>query len=222
MLIDLHTHTYPKSEDSFLSLERLVERAKEVGLDGVCLTEHDGFWEPGELQGLSEKLDFLLLPGCEVTTEEGHLLVFGLDRYIFGMHRASFVKGLVAVAGGVLIVAHPYRRRYREEERGDHGAYESLLQRACEGSVFPLADAVEVLNGRGTEGENAFSQDIARRFGLPGTGASDAHQVQDIGTFATEFEARVEGLGDLVRELKAGRFRPAVLRAPWAAQVVWR
>ena len=47
---------------------------------------------------------------------------------------------------------------------------------------------------------------------MGGTGASDAHKIEDIGTFATEFEADIRDLDDFIGELKAGRFRPRVLR----------
>ncbi|HIN06137.1 MAG TPA: PHP domain-containing protein, partial [Dehalococcoidia bacterium] len=40
LLIDLHLHTYPKSDDSFMTPDDLIEAAKSQGLDGICLTEH--------------------------------------------------------------------------------------------------------------------------------------------------------------------------------------
>ena len=41
MLIDLHLHVLPHSTDSFLSLEGAVLKAKERGLDAICVTDHD-------------------------------------------------------------------------------------------------------------------------------------------------------------------------------------
>ena len=214
MLIDLHTHTYPLSDDSELSVEALVERARQVGLDGLCLTEHDRFRDPEEVRALSRRFNFLILPGCEVNVDEGHVLVYGVHRYIFGMHKGSFLRRVVDEAGGVMIVAHPYRRKFREEEAREPRRFYDAVARACRSELLPLVDAVEVLNGRGSPQENAFSQELARLFRRPGTGASDAHRLEDIGTFATEFFTRIETLDDLIRELKAGRFRPVVLRAP--------
>ena len=88
MLIDIHTHTFPTSDDSTLTPEVLIDRSKILGLDGICLTDHDRFWHPDDIRELSKKHDYLIIPGCEVTTEEGHMLVYGLREYIFGMHRA--------------------------------------------------------------------------------------------------------------------------------------
>ena len=212
MIIDIHTHTYPTSDDSLLTPEDLIDEAKRIGLDGVCLTDHDRFWEPKDMAALSRKHDYLVIPGCEVTTEEGHLLVYGLQEYIFGMHKAQFVKDLVDDAGGAIVVAHPYRRKYTKVAHTSPQALYEMLDYACSSDVFSLANAVEVFNGRGSKEENAFSAEVAKRLDMGGTGASDAHKIEDIGTFATEFEADIRDLDAFIGELKAGRFRPRVLR----------
>jgi len=218
LLIDLHTHTFPKSDDSLLQPEQLFRRAKEVGLDGVCLTEHDGFWNMSDLMQWSNEFGILILPGCEVTTEEGHLLVFGLDQYIFGMHKAKFVKELVDQNDGVIVVAHPYRRVFQKEQVQDLELFESKVNQACANPVFGMANGVEVLNARGSQEENSFSSVIRERVNLPATGASDAHQLSDIGTFATEFDDSVSNLRDLIIALQRGHVSPATIRTPWIAK----
>ena len=211
MIIDIHTHTYPTSVDSFIDADELIEEAKRIGLDGVCITDHDGFWDHREVEDLSRRHDFLVLSGCEVTTEEGHLLVYGLHKYIFGMHRATFVKEKLDREQGAMVVAHPYRRTYRKDAHVSQAAYHEMVERAARNEVFGMVDAVEVFNGRGLSEENAFSHEMARRFDLPGTGASDAHNLEDLGSFATEFERRITSLDDLITELREGRFKPIVL-----------
>src|SRR3989304_311493 len=103
MLIDLHTHTHPLSHDSLLSPDDLIDAAKEAGLDGVCLTEHDFFWEPETAADLSRRHNFLVIPGIEVNTEDGHIVVFGLEKYVYGMHRMRELAALVEQAGGGMI-----------------------------------------------------------------------------------------------------------------------
>ena len=218
LLIDLHTHTFPKSDDSLLQPRHLFRRAKEVGLDGVCLTEHDGFWDESDLIQWSNEFGILILSGCEVTTEEGHLLVFGLNRYIFGMHKAKFVKELVDQNDGVIVVAHPYRRVFQKEQGQEPELFDRMVKKASANPVFGMANGVEVLNARGSEEENAFSSIVRDRVKLPATGASDAHQLSDIGTFATEFDNPVSNVKDLIIELQRGHVSPATLRTPWVAR----
>jgi hypothetical protein len=43
--------------------------------------------------------------------------------------------------------------------------------------------------------------------GLPGTGGSDAHRVDEIATWVTDFENDIEDEDELLRELHAGRFK---------------
>jgi histidinol phosphatase-like PHP family hydrolase len=54
MLIDTHLHEKKFSEDSFITLEEIVERAIELGLDGVCITDHDSNAIRPEAQSLSQ------------------------------------------------------------------------------------------------------------------------------------------------------------------------
>jgi predicted metal-dependent phosphoesterase TrpH len=206
MLIDIHTHTKTESDDSILTPEEIIVGAKRIGLDGVCLTDHDRFWDPQDVLKLGKDNDFLVISGCEVTTEEGHLLVYGLSEYIFGMHKSSFVKDLVDEAGGAMVVAHPYRRVYRETAPQDDVSYEEMLARALRNRVFGLVDAIEIRNGRGTEKENLFAEKLAERLDMPTTGASDAHKPDELGTFATQFCDKITGPESLIDAIKSGRF----------------
>ena len=209
MLIDLHAHSYPGSDDSLLRIEELITEAKRTGLDGLCLTEHDMFWDVQHLQALSREFDFPLFPGCEVTTDEGHLLVFGLQEYVFGMHRAEFVRNLIHEAGGAIIAAHPYRRQFKQEEARSRVAYERMLTQAYQDQRLYYAHGVEVLNGRGSEEENTFAQEICVRYNLTGAGGSDAHRPGDVGSCATRFLKPVHTLEALVKALRGGLFQPA-------------
>jgi len=207
LLIDLHTHTQPLSHDSLLSADDLIDLAKRSDLDGVCLTEHDFFWEPETVAELRRRHNFLVLPGIEVNTEDGHIVVFGLEHYVYGMHRIHELSALVQAAGGVMIAAHPYRRQLPFELRHE-GDWSDALRRAVANPAYRHVSAIESRNGRGSARENAFAGEIANTLGVPQVAASDAHATQDVGRCATEFERNIESLDDLIGELKAGRFRP--------------
>ncbi len=146
MLIDLHAHTHPLSHDSLLSADDLVDAAKQAGLDGVCLTEHDFFWEGAAAADLAKRHHFLVLPGIEVNTEDGHILVFGLVRFVYGMHRTAELARLAAQAGGVMIAAHPYRRQLPFELRHD-GDWTAALDGAAANPAYQHVHAIETHNG---------------------------------------------------------------------------
>jgi len=210
MLIDLHTHTQPLSHDSLLTPDDLIEAAKAAGLDAVCLTEHDFVWDPEAARDLARRHSFRIIPAIEVNTEDGHFLAFGIDRYVYGMHRVAELGRLVDEAGGALVAAHPYRRQLPFHLRHD-GDWSEALERALANLAYRHVCAMEALNGRGSERENAFATELCERLGLPAVAASDAHQRDDVGRCATHFERAVTDVTDLIRELRAGRFQPVPL-----------
>ena len=212
LLIDLHTHSYPHSDDSFMSVNELIDGSKSAGLDGICLTDHDTFWPDDEIRKLSIKHNFLVFPGCEINTESGHVLVFGLDRYEFGMHRVEFLRASVERAGGAMIAAHPYRRRFLEEPAERPGARNEMLERASQDIFFQMCQGIEGLNGRGLTIQNEFSLELAGILSTNMSGGSDAHKMEQIGTVATEFQRPISCLQDLIRELIEGRYQPVDLR----------
>lgn len=205
MLIDLHTHTRPLSWDSYLSPDDLVERSKQAGLDGICLSEHDYLWDPEEVAKLARRHDYLVLPAIEINTDDGHMLVYGINKYVYGMHRSHELAHHVDDAHGAMVAAHPYRRQmpwYMDSERD----YQEALARASQNPAYKYCVALEKFNGRGTIKENKFSADLCAYMEMPGTAGTDSHSRSDIGRCATNFERDIHNIEDLIEELKAGRF----------------
>lgn len=190
MLIDLHCHTKVFSPCSALTPDALVRAALARGLDGVCITEHDAIWPAADIDALAREMDFLVLRGMEVTTEVGHVLVFGVPHHAAEMAVLSELRRLVLAEGGLMYLAHPSRR------------YGSLPPDDL-ASVF---DSVEVQNG--TEGmlQNDNAARLARGLPLPGIGGSDAHSVREVGICATEFTERIEDEEQFVRALSEGAY----------------
>lgn len=211
MLIDLHAHTWPRSHDSVLNPEDLVERAKRAGLDAIVFTEHDTLWDEASVREISEKHNFLVMAGVEISTDDGHILTFGVDKYVFGMHRSETLAKYVEAADGVMVAAHPYRRQMPWYVRNEE-EYEQALQRASHNPAYQFCDGLEEINGRGSEKENAFSKRLCDMMGMPGTGGTDSHAIQDIGKCATFLERDVHDTRELIEELKAGRFYAVDLR----------
>ena len=195
-----------------LDPNELIERTKAAGIDGICLTEHDFFWDPVKIQELGFSHQFLVLPGCEINTDDGHMLVYGLHRYVYGMHRIKELARMVEVAGGAMVTAHPYRRLLSSATEMGSDDYHNAIERAKRMPAFQSATAIETENGRGSEVQNHFSRRLARELDKAGTAGTDSHEVIDIARCATYFEADIRSLDDLIRELKAGRFYPVSLQ----------
>jgi len=204
VLIDLHTHTRPGSPDSFLDPDELIERSKQAGLDAVVLSEHDKTWDRQDLQALAKRHNFLIIPGLEVSTEGGHILVYGVHRYQHFMRQSQQLAAHVKQQQATMIAAHPYRAHalwswHDPDER------QRSLARAATNPAYNHVHAVEVLNGHDSPTENKFSEDLAKLLGRPGTAGTDSHQRSDIGKAATYFDSDVGDEHDLVREILAGR-----------------
>jgi predicted metal-dependent phosphoesterase TrpH len=202
--VDLHCHTAGRSWDSTLDLGTLVADASRRGVRAACLTEHDAFWQAVDL----EPGECVLIPGTEINTDDGHVLVFGLEEYRFGFHHSRVLAAAVEAAGGAMVLAHPFRRALPEVVEPNTSDYERALARALDNPLLRAIAAVEVANGRATEAQNRFSADLARCAGLPGVAGSDAHRPGEAGRVATLFESPVRSCGDLVEALAARRFRP--------------
>src|SRR4051794_3843955 len=122
---DHHVHTARHSPDSVIDPAELIERAKEAGLDGVVITEHDYQWEPDELSELQRRAGGLVvLSGAEISAMEGHFLVYGLpdlDEVTPGIDLESLLV-VVRRHRAAIVAAHPFRwDQDFEEILSDHG-----------------------------------------------------------------------------------------------------
>lgn len=208
MIIDLHVHTLPASPCSSAPVDELIEEAKRIGLDGICLTDHNYVWDPDLVEKLRQKHEFLILKGNEITTDQGHMLVFGLDRRTRGIVKLEDLRQEVNSAGGFMIVAHPFRG-FLTFGVGQLGL---TTEKAMERPLFKSVDAVEVMNGKVTEKENSFASKVCSGLGMPATGGSDAHEVSGVGLCATRFSDMIKDEKDLLEALKSGNYSPVNFR----------
>ncbi|HEY8965204.1 MAG TPA: PHP domain-containing protein [Candidatus Methylacidiphilales bacterium] len=177
--LDLHSHSR-FSADGVSEPEEMVATAKARGLHGFAITDHntcacvDYFEEKGFLRADGQPVDgFLIVPGQEITTREGHLLALGvrLPDTLKGMPAAEAVD-LIHARGGLAIPPHPY-------DYFRAGIRENVLD------ALPI-DALEVFNAATTFrrcNRQAFA--YAQKRGLPMTAASDSHHVEALGVSYT-------------------------------------
>lgn len=202
MIIDIHIHTKPLSADSNLDVEEAIQEAKKLGLDGICLTEHNKSWALEEITALRSKWDFPVFGGVEVDTVEGHVLVFGLQADFEGVIRINDLRQKVVEAGGVMIAAHPFKafRAFGFSELG------LSPEQGSKRPVFKSVDVIEGFNGKSNEKENGMAQEVGELLDLKLVGGSDAHKPEEVGRCVTIFENEVTTEKELIIELKAGRF----------------
>lgn len=188
--LDLHVHSR-HSPDSLLTLTEIVERLGERGLQGFALTDHNSVAGHAELAELARRHPRLVLvPGVEVSTADGHLLVYGLSE-VPPLHRpVGETVAWVRERGGVPVPAHPTRLV--------HGIGRRLA------ATVPVP-ALEAVNGHTAEIGNVRIELLAARRGIGTTGGSDVHDLRDLGRCFTEFPESVTTVGEVLDALRAGR-----------------
>ncbi|NDG71550.1 MAG: PHP domain-containing protein [Proteobacteria bacterium] len=104
---DLHTHTF-FSSDACNSPEEMIEAARRRGLSGIAITDHNTCEAHNYMQGRQLPEGFLVIPGVEVSTAEGHLLCIGATLPYLKGKPAREVLAEIKKAGGIGIPAHPF------------------------------------------------------------------------------------------------------------------
>jgi hypothetical protein len=200
LIVDVHLHTRRYSRCSRIDPGALIDRAVRVGLDGVVITEHHHQWSEEELAQLvaeSGHPGFMLLAGFEYTSSQGDLLIYGLAPNRAKEFRPGWpperAVTMVDEMGGVCIAAHPTRAGLGFDER-----------------IEKLAlVAMEVASVNLKEHEQRLARSISETLGIPASAGSDAHDLRDVGRYATEFEDLILSSADLQRALRHGRFQVA-------------
>src|SRR5262245_35574318 len=197
MKFDLHMHTTRHSPDSQIDPFALLRRAREVGLDGVVITEHDWLWTEEELDELRAAAEGLVvLAGIEVSAEQGHFLVYGVHDP-FAVPRGIDVAELcreVHRQGGAVVAAHPFRwgQRFDEILRDDR----------------PELDGLELMTKNMDAGCRRRAAEIHASRPLAGLGSSDAHREPELGFCYTDFGQVVRDMRDLVEAIRSRRGVP--------------
>lgn len=194
--VDLHTHTrffhgFPRLGRRFdpIGARLLAGMARARDLDGFVTTNHDYYRE-------FDVDDPTVIPGIEVTTTHGHMLVIGPDppqRTPPGELSPEEAVGLAHENDCAAIIAHPFRNSTVREADADF-------------------DAVEI-NGKGTESYDWVAR-LADRRDLPLVGGSDAHYPVEIARSYTRVEAEELTPESVVDAIHDGRVRAVVDTSP--------
>lgn len=186
---DLHVHTnYSKDGES--SVEEILRQAEAEGLDVIAITDHDTV--DGAKKALTVPTSVLVIPGIEVSTKQGHLLVLGVTELIPAGLDVVATVNIARRMDALAILPHPY-----------HVWRHGVARRKKAG--MNVVDAVEAFNSRYIVGSaNQKAARIAKRLGKPCVGGSDAHNAKFVGFGRTYVEAE-KNVPAILEAIRAGR-----------------
>ncbi len=197
--LDLHVHTC-YSHDAVTTLREVVAHSKKRGLDGVAITDHDTL--RGALQLIQES-EFIIIPGVEVTTRQGHVLALNVTTPIPPRLDLSETIHRIHDVGGIAVAPH-----LTSVGKGGIG-----LKRVTQNLYL---DAVEVINSAAFPFflSTYLSRKIAAELSLPQTAGSDSHIPKTIGMAYTLVDSDPE-VDEIIWAIKKGATTPIGRPVPW-------
>jgi predicted metal-dependent phosphoesterase TrpH len=184
---DFHIHTI-YSADSLIQPKSLVEMLVTHSFIKVAaVTDHDSVRGcRATIELASAYPDILVIPGVEISTSQGDVVVLGTYELPPKPWTPEVVADFAKSVGGVSIVAHPFRTYGMGERARNY-----------------KVDAIEVLNGGSSQDANDEAKEFAKSLGLPGTAGSDAHQVSELFSVCNKVEASLN-MDSILKAIKTG------------------
>jgi predicted metal-dependent phosphoesterase TrpH len=196
---DLHIHSFSRKRltycpflyDSVQTVNEIIQQALDSGVQILSITDHDTLAGSQEAARIvqSRGLDLVLIPGCEISSADGHILAYNIQTEIpKGLTAGETIKHIHG-QGGYAVAAHPF------------------LIGSLRNQVFDLPfDALEGFNAAVSLLANFKSMDAAEKLQLPYLANSDAHQIEEIGRSHMLFPENTQTAHDLFGHLRAGNF----------------
>ncbi|MDP7080844.1 MAG: CehA/McbA family metallohydrolase [Candidatus Undinarchaeales archaeon] len=198
-VFELHSHTY--CSDGLRSPEAVVREAYLRGLSGIAITDHDNLDGYERAAKEAEKYPgFIVVPGMEVSTTQGHVLALGVYEPIEPGRSWAETVDDIHDKGGVAVLAHPYV----------YGSVADGLLESYDGEGSIPFDAIEAYNARLTlpVNGNKRGEELVDALGYPSTGGSDAHEPWGLGLGMTLLPKEVGSIDDVLDAIREGRCEP--------------
>jgi predicted metal-dependent phosphoesterase TrpH len=162
--VDLHVHTNA-SVDSSINPKFLVDSLyAHPQIKGVAVTDHNTVDGCRQVCKLAKAYnDLLVIPGVEVTTQEGDLILLGIEEKPAVMLPLESVVDFARQRAALIVIPHPFR------VSGIGDAAERIT-----------ADAVEIMNPWASPQQNKLAEQLAKARHLPGVAGSDAHKPDEL------------------------------------------
>ena len=158
--LDLHIHSQ-YSEDATGSPKDIIKILQKKGLQGMAIADHNTV--EGGLKALKVKpKEFIVIPGVEISTKDGHMLALNVTENIKRHLSVEETVEKIIDAGGLPVAPHLFRNM--------SGIKKEKLR-----NIRTKISAIEVFNSCSLPQTNLKTAKIAKEYGLGGTGGSDAH-----------------------------------------------
>lgn len=194
MLTELHCHSiYSKQKkvehEGINTPMEMMEHAKRIGIEALCLTDHDTMNGIKEALKAGKKHGILIVPSEEVTSKDGHILAIGISETIKPDLSAEETIDKIRQQGGVAIAPHAF----------------DIMGMGLEEKAI-LCDAMEIFNAINVDRlTNRRCERFARKFNIPMVGGSDAHWLPMMGAALTQIEG--DTVESIIKSIKSGRTR---------------
>ncbi|HEY3196250.1 MAG TPA: PHP-associated domain-containing protein [Candidatus Dormibacteraeota bacterium] len=188
MRVDLHLHSR-YSHDGQSTLQELIERCQECGLDRIALTDHHTVEGALELARIAPDLAIV---GEEVKTREGEVIGLFITEGLPHFARPEDVMDIVHGMGGLTYVPHPFDRNR------SHFHAERIVELA------PRIDIIEVYNPWCDAKANEAAARMAHDLGKVSAGGSDAHSARELGRSWMEIDEYSDAT-DFLEKLRHAR-----------------
>lgn len=186
--VDLHLHSH-FSHDGQSSLDELIQRCAECGLDRIALTDHNTV--EGAL-ALAKMAPVLAIIGEEAKTREGEVIGLFITGRIPPYLPPEEAMDMIHGMGGLTYLPHPLDRN-RAHFRGER--------------LVELADRIDIIETYNAWCEPASNQAAARfaaDLGKVSATGSDAHSARELGRSWMEME-EYSGPQDFLEKLRQAR-----------------
>jgi predicted metal-dependent phosphoesterase TrpH len=184
---DLHIHS--GAGDGVASVAEILEYVEhETDLDLIAITDHDLIHGALEARELAARKGYRVevIVGMEITTLEGHLLAYDLDKPIRMLMPLPHTIRLVHEQGGFCVVPHPMSWLTRSI------GYRGLCRVMDDEREEVIFDGLEVLNPT-LAGRVIYEKALTMnrdQWQLAEIGGSDAHSLEFIGSGYTLFPGK--------------------------------
>jgi len=189
---DLHIHT-KYSADASINPKTIVDQLyAHPYIKAAAITDHntvEGYHKARELASAYQ--DILIIPGVEISTAEGDLIILGTEELPPKPWTPENIIDFARRRSSLVIAPHPYRAY----GLGDLTKSYNI-------------DAIEVLNGTSPPHVNKLAENLAKAMGLPGVAGSDAHAADELWTVYTEIQASSD-IDEILKAIKKGMIRIA-------------